>query len=130
LATELAKRARPGTGAQDEQPDTDEDEEERPAKGAGRAVPTDELRDALKLALALLAALYREALLVKVGASAICHLPQQQCRAEALAGGASLDRLDASLRAVSDAERMLDANVSPQLACERLAVGLLGELPV
>ena len=130
LATELAKRARPGTGAQEEQPDVDEDEEERPAKAGGRVVPTDELRDALKLALALVAALYREALLVKVGASAIRHLPQQQRRAEALADGASLDRLDASLRAVSEAERMLDTNVAPQLACERLAVGLLGELPV
>lgn len=97
---------------------------------AARTVPTDELRDALKLVLLLIAALHRDALVVRTGAEALRNVPAQQRRVDHLAAENPLDHLDACLNAVSDAERMLDRNVAPQLACEHLAVALMGELPV
>jgi hypothetical protein len=49
--------------------------------------------------------------------------------AEGLGSGAP-DAVDAGVRAVNEAERMLDRNVAPQLVCEHLGIALLGELPV
>ena len=96
-------------------------------KSGAKTIPTDELRAALKLALMLLAALYRDGLVVKAGADGLHALPQQRRRVEGLAAACSMDDLDACLRAIHDAERMLDRNVAPQLVGERLAVTLLGE---
>jgi hypothetical protein len=38
--------------------------------------------------------------------------------------------MEGGIRAVQHAERLLDQNVAPVLVCERLAIGLLGEVPV
>ena len=64
------------------------------------------------------------------GLPALRHVPQQQARVDQLAARASAGQLEAGLLAVSEAERMLDRNVSAQLVGERLAVALLGELSV
>ncbi|MCK4342447.1 MAG: DNA polymerase III subunit [Phycisphaerae bacterium] len=125
LATELALRTR--QQADEEAP---AEAEEGTTKSAGKIVSTDELRTALKLVMLLVASLYREALVVKSGAAALCSLAGQQPRVEQLAAGTTLDRLDECIRGVNEAERTLDRNVMPQLVCERLAVALLGELPV
>ena len=110
-------------------PAADADDEADSRKSTGKAASTDELREALKLVFVLIAALIREALVVKTGAAALCNIPQQRQRVEAIAAAASLDCLDVRIRAVSEAEQMLDRNVAPQLVCERLAVALLGEIP-
>ncbi len=112
---------------------SDEDEPDAPIDDNAKApktVPTDELRDALKLVFMLVAAFHRDALVVKTGVQALRGLSQQRARVDQLAAEASLDHLDVCIGAVSEAERMLDRNVAPQLVCERLAVALAGELPV
>lgn len=127
LATELAGRARGNQDAEpDEEPERD-DEDEEPRAG-GRTVATDALRDALKLVLLLVAALYREALLIHSDAAGLRTLTRARALAERLAGRYAFDELEARIAAVSAAERMLDRNVAPQLVCERLGVALLGEL--
>ena len=125
-ATALVTRA--AEEEDDEDVEETEAEDETPRSG-DKAVPTDVLRDALKLVLLLIGALYRDALVVRTGAPALRHVPQQAARVDQLARQASVDQLEADLRAVSEAERMLDRNVAPQLAGERLAVALRGELP-
>ncbi|HPM22372.1 MAG TPA: DNA polymerase III subunit delta' [Phycisphaerae bacterium] len=132
LATELAMRAQPEpTDEADMEDDEDEDEDEdddTPSKSS-RKVPTDVLRDAYKLVLLLMGATYRDALLIQSGAAALRVLPQST-RAETLAREASPALLDQCILAIGEAEVMLDRNVAPQLVGERLAVALLGELPV
>lgn len=132
LATELAMRAQPEpTDEADMEDDEDEDEDEdddTPSKSS-RKVPTDVLRDAYKLVLLLIGATYRDALLIQSGAAALRVLPQAT-RAETLAREASPALLDQCILAIGEAEVMLDRNVAPQLVGERLAVALLGELPV
>ena len=132
LATELAMRAQPEpTDEADMEDDEDEDEDEdddTPSKSS-RKVPTDVLRDAYKLVLLLMGATYRDALLIQSGAAALRVLPQAT-RAETLAREASPALLDQCILAIGEAEVMLDRNVAPQLVGERLAVALLGELPV
>jgi len=125
LATQLAERGRRADDEEAEGRDATETEDTSPASGS--TVPTDELRDALKLVLALVAALQREALVVCLGAAQVSHLHRFRPRASALADAVSSHRLENGVRAVVEAERMLDANVSPQLVCERLGVALLGE---
>ncbi len=112
----------------------DEDEGEGEAgagKGSGgKSVATDELRGGLKLVLMLVAALYREALLLASGTPQLCYLAEARARAERLAETHATDQLEARIQAVANAERMLDRNVAPQLVCERLGVALTGEAPV
>ncbi len=126
LATALAERARPGA---DDDAEEEPDEEDDAPRSAGRRVPTDELREALKLALLLVGACCRDALLTRFGVAAPASTSRLR-RVPALVAEASFDRLEAGLRAVREAEYMLDRNVAPQLVGERLAVALLGELPV
>jgi DNA polymerase III subunit delta' len=139
IATTLAKRARKLSAAatdEDEELDDaddveDEDEEDgadRSRRSSAKTVPTDELRDALKLILLLIAALYRDALLASTGAAAPRFVPRAAAATADLAAYAP-EQLDVALRGVNEAERMLDRNVAPQMVGEHLAVALLGELP-
>ncbi len=130
-ATTLAGRALRGAESEEleEVGQTAEDDEDTGSKPGGKAVPTDALRDALKLVLMLVATLYRDALVAQAGTGGLRLLPEQPL-IDRLAAETSLDRLEASITAINDAERMLDRNVAPQLVGEHLAVALLGELPV
>ncbi len=136
-AAELARRMRAAPGGPDGRPeaeaeDTAEVDEEGEENGevrraGGKVVPTDVLRDMVKVELLLLAALYRDAHVVRSGAAQLVHLPQQQAQVARLAEALPVSRLDDGIQAVGEAERMLDRNVAPQLVLERLAVALLGE---
>ena len=109
----------------------EEDSVEAPSRrGGARALATSELRDSLKLVLMLVAAIYRDALLVNVGAAGGLHLPAQQARSQSLARRSAVAQLDTCIRAVAHAERMLDRNVAPVLAGEWLGAALLGAAPV
>ena len=118
----------------DEERDEDGDElaeenDDGASKRTSRAMQTAELRDALKLVFLLVAAVYRDALVVQTGAAELRRLPQPQAYVDELAAQTTPDRLETGLLAVNEAERNLDRNVAPQLTCERLAVAMLGELP-
>jgi DNA polymerase III delta' subunit len=132
-ATTLARAARGDSAADDEGEAAgagDEDDDERDAPRSGKTVPTDELRDGLKLVFLLIGALYRDALLVRAGSSLAALLPQHARFVAEVAARTSATGCEAALDALAEAERMLDRNVAPQLVGERLAVALLGELPV
>jgi len=126
------------TGSSESDADTDAAEEgplgnqlkesaDMPARGRPPASSV-QLREALKLVLLLIAAFYRDALAVQLKTNLPLSLPPRNSVA-LLAEQSPPDRLEAGLLAVREAELMLDRNVPPQLACERLAVALLGELP-
>jgi DNA polymerase-3 subunit delta' len=99
-------------------------------RSGARALATSELRDALKLVLMLVAAIYRDALLVSVGAESGLHLAAQRPHTKSLSQRNSAARLDNCIRAVGHAERMLDRNVAPPLVGEYLGAALLGTAPV
>jgi DNA polymerase-3 subunit delta' len=105
-------------------------EAEAAVSGSAKSLSTDELRTALKLVFMLVAMVYREALVVRAGVVGGARLASQERRAAALAGRQGVDEIEGSIRAVQHAERLLDQNVAPVLVCERLAIGLLGEVPV
>ena len=96
-------------------------------KPAAKAVPTDDFRAAMKLVLMLIAAVYRDALIMaSAGSSALMTLPERYALAKRPAtdeGGADPE---SCIRAVAEAETMLDRNVNNQLLCEHLAVRLSG----
>lgn len=123
LASDLAARL-PQSG--EEEADEDEDDA-TPARAGSTRIGTAALRAALKLVLVLIAGVYRDALVVQAGAAKLTHLAGADRRTAALAQRHATDALDGALRAVTEAERMLDRNVAAQLVCERLAVALLGE---
>jgi DNA polymerase-3 subunit delta' len=127
LASKLALRSTEVGEEGPDEPDTRDQEDT--LSSAGKAVPTDELRDALKLVLLLMGAIHRDALVARTGAAPLRQVPQEQPRVNRLAAEVLPERLEACLQAVREAEYMLDRNVAPQLACERLAVALLGEAP-
>ncbi|MFH1746122.1 MAG: DNA polymerase III subunit delta' [Planctomycetota bacterium] len=104
--------------------------EENNAKSNSKTVPTDELRAALKLVLMLVAAIYRDILVATVDSTARRCLPALRQRNDKQAQEASFEMLDARVRAVVNAEYMLDRNVAPQLVCERLGLALTGTVPV
>lgn len=114
-ADEDAAEAAEGNGAEDEAPAA--------AGGSAREVATDELRDALKLVLMLAGAVLRDALVSGVGHEAARLLDARLAPVSDLTASQP-ERLARGIAAVAEAERMLDRNVSPQLACERLAVAL------
>ncbi len=114
LATELATRAM--------QAESEDDDAEDESRGSSK-VSTDQLRAGLKLVFLLIAARYRDDLVVSVGVGELCHLGQR--RAAERSGSAAADA-DTALQAVAEAERMLDRNVAPQLVCEHLGVALSG----
>jgi DNA polymerase-3 subunit delta' len=132
IATDLARSGR-ATADEDEEledePDPDLADDAAP-RGSAKKLPTHELRDALRLVLLLVGALHRDALLESTAAAPARLAPAEASFISALVAHSSLAQLDAALCAVSEAELMLERNVAPQLVCERLAVALLGELPV
>jgi DNA polymerase III delta' subunit len=132
IANELAIRTVEESGNFADEPlEGDEDEETPRSKAASRTIETDQLRAALKLVLLLIAAIYRDALIVQSAAdTALRALPTELAVAEVLGGSADADALTDGIQAIATAERMLDRNVAPQLTCERLAVALTGELPI
>lgn len=107
--------------------DGEADDEESGGKVSGRKVGTDELREALKIVLVVLAGLFRDALMWRAGATSALHIPALRRYAERWAADAPRDRLDTAVRAVAHTERLLDRNVAPQLAGEWLAAALLNE---
>ncbi len=109
-----------GDDFQDEEDDDDGAEAGASASKSAKKIPTDELRDALKLLLALGAAIYRDALVSAGGAEMLRIAARQTARLSST----NLDDLDAGIRAFADAERLLDRNVAPQLTLERLAIQL------
>jgi DNA polymerase-3 subunit delta' len=129
IAGELAVRTIEDAGdLADEPPDGEGDNAEPSrAKAASRTIETDQLREALKLVLLLIAAIYRDALVVQsAGGTALGVLPRGLAAVDVLARGTAADRLAERIEAVATTERMLDRNVAPQLACEHLAVALSG----
>ncbi len=119
-----------GEEMQDQSEDGDEDEDE---KESAKTVATDELRDALKTCFAIVAALLRDAL-VSRSLRGCGTLPQSKAELrllstkiaaiDRLAESADDEQLSGRIRGVSQAESMLDRNVSPALVCERLALAL------
>ncbi len=127
-ATELATRAARTGEAEEETPaEEDDDEEGEGPASASKVVPTDVLRDAFKLVLTLTAALYRDALLERLGSGGMRLLAGRPV-IDGLAAGTAPERLEACVAAINDAERMLERNVAPLLAGQWLGVALLGEV--
>ena len=115
----------------DEQFNGDENAEIPRSKASSRTIETDQLRAALKLVLLLIAAIYRDALVIQSASGTTLRLlPPELTAVDTLAGSADADQLADRIAAIAIAERMLDRNVAPQLTCERLAVALTGELPI
>lgn len=129
IAGELAVQAAEDTANFAEEPfDADQSDGRPRSKTTTKTIETDQLRDALKLVLLLIAAILRDALaVVSGGNSSIRALPENVTAVRFLSNTEDVDLLDKCISAVADAERMLDRNVPPQLACENLAVALTGE---
>ena len=119
-ATALARRTAQPTEP-DDAPLTDDDGENGTSGSNAKTVPTDELRDALKLVFMLLASLYRDALVTAHAPDADRCLPQLDKRVDKLARSWSADTLEAGVHAVANASacwiatslRSSSANVSP-----------------
>lgn len=131
IAQELAIRsAETSADSEDESTDDNGDNEGiMRTRGGSKTIETDELRDALKLVLALIAAVYRDALLVQCAGAERRALPRDLAAVDELARAVDADSLAERIEAIATAERMLDRNVAPQLTCEHLAVALTGGLP-
>jgi DNA polymerase-3 subunit delta' len=129
IAGELAARTVDETnGFADEQPDEDNSAASK-SRGSSKTVETDQLREALKLVLLLVAAVYRDALIVRSGSDeSLRALPPAMTVVDELANGTDADQLSERIEAVATTERMLDRNVAPQLVCERLAIALSGQI--
>ena len=73
---------------------------------------------------------YRDALITRTASdTSLRALPDNLAAIDHVARTADTDQLTECIHAIAAAERMLDRNVTPQLACERLAVALTGGLP-
>ena len=104
-------------------------EASKPRADSKTTIETDQLREALKLVLLLVAAVYRDALVARSAPDASLRiLPRELSAVDGLAGAVEADQLAERIEAIVTAERMLDRNVAPQLACERLAVALCGQI--
>lgn len=124
IATELAIQAAGESSHFADEP-RGADEAKPATKSASKTVETSQLREALKLVLLLIAAIVRDALVVRSGGGpALRTLPDSIVAVARLADAVAVEQLDEQISAVATAERMLDRNVSPQLACEYLAVAL------
>lgn len=127
IAGELAVRNNEGVEFGDEEAENVEELAE--PRSSPSTIDTSQLREALKLVFSLLAVIFRETLLARLGCDpALRALPQGFKAVESLARGADVDGLTMQIRAIATAERMLDRNVAPQLVCEYLAVSLSGEI--
>lgn len=114
LALAADRKAPARSSESDDEPDDADDEASGGAEGK-RAVATDALRDALRLVFMIVAARYRAEL--RRAASGAPH------------GSRPAESLADAVESAAHAERLLDRNVAPQLACERLAVALSGDAP-
>jgi DNA polymerase-3 subunit delta' len=123
-----ALAARQAESADDDFDEVGEEEGDSSVKRGGGRLPTDTLRDAVKLVLRLVAVCYRDALLVQHGAAELAHLPQHAGVVRQLADATDIAALTDRLEEVVRSERMIDGNVAPQLACERLVAALRGRL--
>jgi len=134
-AQDMALRLR-GEARQEQEPpeETEEIQEanegERARVRGNRDAETDELRESLRLALMLVAALLRDALARRSGAEPLLAVPQAVTAAERLAEQYSAEELAERIEACCRSEWMIDHNVSPGLACERLAIVLAGRCAV
>ncbi len=97
-------------------------------RSTGKGLPTDVLRDALKLGFMLVGALYRDALLAhEAAAPELRQVHTCATQVDQLRAATTSSVCEAAIQGVAEAEQMLDRNVAPPLVCERLAGGL-GEL--
>lgn len=105
--------------ADSEESDVDENGKRKRTKSAAKAVPTDALRDALKIVFSLIAMKQRATLLSAVGADSLSALPTSTA--------ANRDEITIAnqLEETQRCAAMLDRNVAPQLVCETLAVRML-----
>jgi DNA polymerase III delta' subunit len=128
IAGGLAVQRAAATEAEGEQATEEEEtpEQDESPRAAARTIPTDLLREGIKLVLLLVAALYRDALVAAAGAAPARQLLRWTAATDALARGRSAEALEAGVTAAVDAERMVDQNVAPQLALEHVAVVLRG----
>jgi DNA polymerase III delta' subunit len=123
LAARLNAKTQPADADEDDPSDDGaSDDEEKQAK----ATPTDQLRDALKLVLMLAGGVLRDVLYLRRNDRGTLLFSGSAKPLEQLASRRSEDLLLDSIRAVAETEVMLDRNVAPQLACERLAAVLSG----
>lgn len=138
LAQRLAGEKVDDTGESSEPADAGDEADETesepaeagPSRASSRSVPTDQLREGMKLMLLLVAALLREALLEKAqGAAGLRAFESAPPVVPALAGYFDPPGLADAIEAVALAERMLDRNVAPRMACEYLCAAILGEAP-
>lgn len=109
-----------------DEPDDDSDDEES-SKEKEKKIETDQLRDSLRLLFLLLAGWLRDNLVTRGGAAPLRQLPVNAA-ADAALQARSADDLNDAISAVGEAERMLERNVAPQMACEWLAAALCGDL--
>lgn len=128
-----ANRTSDGEGVQDQSDDADDDDDAVGEKESGKNIATDELRDAIKLCFAIVSALLRDALVSRSlrgcgvaprDESELRLLSAKLATVDRLAESADDEQLAGRIRGVVQAEFMLDRNVSPALACERLALAL------
>lgn len=96
---------------------------DKPASGKAAG---DDLRDALKLVLMTVAMACREALVLREAAEArvAALVPSDLAPIAAIGRRLSAASLIAGIDGAAEAERLIDRNVAPQLACERLAIVL------
>jgi DNA polymerase-3 subunit delta' len=134
LAADLAKRSSAAAPSDEaDEPDDEDDDESGEGDDGGessKSVSTDALRSALRLILMLIATLHRDALLIQNGAAGLLAGRWPETVIVGLAKQRATAQLHAAVAAAAETERMIDRNVAPQLALERLAVAMLGELPV
>ncbi|MFN0136991.1 MAG: DNA polymerase III subunit delta' [Phycisphaerae bacterium] len=104
--------------------DEDEDEEAE-SRASSKKIATDQLRDATRLSLLVVATLLRDALLAGENAGAM-QIFGKQAVVRQLSQRWSQDELSDAIRAIATAETMIERNVSPQLALERFAAAARG----
>jgi len=123
IATELAERM-PSDEEDEAMPINDDVPTESRRTGSSGAVTTERLRDALKLVLMLVAAVLRDALLRDAGLSTRTWIRTAAKGTRSPAPSPMALPPEEAIEAVFTCEQMLDRNVAPQLACERLAIAL------
>lgn len=126
---ETAEQLAAASGEDDETAEQAGDEPGEPTRGGSRTIGPDQMRDALKLVLLLVATVYRDALLVRSGTPPSLRVLPPTLELPAELAAADADRLSECIQSVATCEWLLDRNVAPQLACEHLAIALSGLAP-
>ncbi|TWT43796.1 DNA polymerase III subunit delta' [Phycisphaerae bacterium RAS1] len=132
IATALGQRASGDVAPDDDDEaageEADDADSPRSGRGSAKTIATDVLRDALKLILTLVSAIYRDALVAQSAAAELRNLAAFTRLTDRLAAEWPQERLDAAVRAAAEAESMLDRNVAAQLVCERLVLTISGRV--